>query len=663
MEKILPVKLIDDVPVCELIDFGEELDSHRRPSVATQEFDPFAILHPRESGDGILRHVGYKAPVPDLSDMGAGLVGRDSNFSASSAGIVGGSREASVVNSEDEASADRVEDTCRLIARATEEMFSGYITGPSSHHVNKLRRDLVKILRLDVPEGNSAAVLGPGEEVPVKKKLMFGGASCAISSAGDSTASILRGSPDNLRSMEPPIMSVLSRPVSTSNDGKFASTPREPISSSNISIPNTYRAAAVSTARPIQTASAGSLLQPVVSQPVTEQRNFLNTAKTYSPEFSSAGDLTADGLGAPRLVSTPSHTGYRREESLKDSQSLLLAALNKLDSRQVPRPEAYDDTCGQSFEQFLGNFEEYCRQNFKGSPNLWVGELAPLLSGHMRRAYETLKVPGDTYPILRNKLQRWQFQNKDTIEQDTRDRFNHAGMLDDESCRLYAGRLEKLYRLAFPQKASKIENSRSLQRKIIDTVPEEFSKQLKTARALNKGLRGTDLSWSEVLALASQFDADQKLYQPRDKEREVWVTYQPTASLEPTQIWKAEKSKSSEGAVQQTPGENPEFKVQPSAANSRAQQFLERETRRCYHCDKIGHLRSNCYRLLNQCLKCGSDEHRIADCPDRARAGAQRTAVTRNLNNTNSRTTSVLSGANLERAEGTNIRQLNFQEN
>ena len=142
----------------------------------------------------------------------------------------------------------------------------------------------------------------------------------------------------------------------------------------------------------------------------------------------------------------------------------LIEVLSRLDSRQVPKPDAFDDTTGQSLDEFLISFEDYCTQNFKGGPNLWIRELGALLSGDMKMAYEILRVPGDSYQHLREKLRNWRRENKETIEQQSRARFNEAKMLPKESCRLYAGRLEKLYRKAQESLPVKLFNANILKR-------------------------------------------------------------------------------------------------------------------------------------------------------------------------------------------------------
>ena len=83
--------------------------------------------------------------------------------------------------------------------------------------------------------------------------------------------------------------------------------------------------------------------------------------------------------------------------------------------------------------------------------------------------------------------------------------FRKARMQYDESLRLYAARLEKLYRLAYPHRH--IENSRTLREKFYDTVPRHFRKQLQNMIAFNKSMTGSSVAWLNITQLASQQDA------------------------------------------------------------------------------------------------------------------------------------------------------------
>ena len=202
------------------------------------------------------------------------------------------------------------------------------------------------------------------------------------------------------------------------------------------------------------------------------------------------------------------------------------------------------------------------------------------------------------------------------MEQNTRTRFKDAKMLKEESCRLYAGRLEKLYRFAYPQKSNKIITSKTLQRKFIETVPEEFSGQLKTARAFNKTMKSCELSWTDMLTLASQYDADSKSYKNKaTNNNEIWLAYRPDQKPDDQNVRTSSRS---------SPPDNPKTSSssigdQPRSAppNSRTSSSGNKIDKRCFYCDKVGHFKSECRRFLRQCLICSSPDHRAYQCPDR----------------------------------------------
>ena len=54
------------------------------------------------------------------------------------------------------------------------------------------------------------------------------------------------------------------------------------------------------------------------------------------------------------------------------SNTDILHALARLDSRSVPKPEFFDTQSGQPFEQFLQTFEDYCHHNFRGSTHIFM---------------------------------------------------------------------------------------------------------------------------------------------------------------------------------------------------------------------------------------------------------------------------------------------------
>lgn len=406
-----------------------------------------------------------------------------------------------------------------------------------------------------------------------------------------------------------------------------------------------------------------SLREPVN---VRKKVNFARPRKFTAP-FSNYVEPDSEGTTEDGAASADYDRQQERTHSSRGagphvlSAEDVLQALSRLDNRSVPKPEAFDSASGQSFNQFLSTFEEYCQHTFRGSSTLWIGELGRLLKGDMSSAFEVLKVPGDSYNTLKKKLQKWRQDKRESYENDTKSRFTKAQRKPMESLRLYAARLEKSFRLAYPHRT--VDASRTLRQKYFDTVPATFRKQLQTARSLSMSMNQRELSWETILTLASQQDASGEQFScAEEPEDQVWMNYSSNYHAQPRNDWRPVTSydlresyetpqltnrsrfdvwQSSSKHVPQTgqskqsqnmgvgransgphaaprlsfsasrPSSNPRMGGNPDPR----QEFTP--SKKCFHCNRAGHIKSQCRRFLNQCLICGSPDHRISGCPRR----------------------------------------------
>ena len=337
----------------------------------------------------------------------------------------------------------------------------------------------------------------------------------------------------------------------------------------------------------------------------------------------------------------------------RSSSSDFLRAISKLDTRSVPKPGLYDTSSGQSFRQFLSCFEEYCKHTFRGSRNLWVGELGRFLRGEMLQAFKALQVSGDSYDTVKHKLLQWRKDSKESYEADTKDRFTHAKPYPNESLRLYAARLEKFFRLAYPNKC--IENSSTLRRKYLQSVPIHFQNQLQSARSIALTMNDREITWSNILALTSRYDAQKHSVQ-QDKgpvgmsdftpEVDVYgewkqsggpvtryegndhFVYQASHPTPPQSSSYRDfvKPKCREGLVPRAKSSSlgqarftgPRSSSVPRPPRHNLSASDSQRTRfHCTYCRKSGHEHPDCWRRLGRCLVCGSSSHLIAECPNR----------------------------------------------
>ena len=308
-------------------------------------------------------------------------------------------------------------------------------------------------------------------------------------------------------------------------------------------------------------------------------------------------------------------TGYsiprmeRQEPPLDLSE--VLRALSRFDNRTVPKPEEYDLQSGQDLAHFIERFEEYCRYNFKGCSDLWIGELRRLLRGEMLEVFDALRTPSDSYQALRDKLLSWRKAQQEIIEKDAKRRFSAATMRPDESPSLYAARLAKLYHVAYPNRTT--ENSASLRQKYFESVPPAFRNHLLTTRSIRRTFGDEELSWSAILNIARMYEVDAKV-QNTSVQDEIYVSYTPSNPPMPRSRYDAwtrhDQYHGNEGPDVRQKRDGRTYQRSRTRDSSRSRVI-------CHHCQISGHMKKDCWRLHNLCLVCGASDHRIADCPKR----------------------------------------------
>ena len=300
------------------------------------------------------------------------------------------------------------------------------------------------------------------------------------------------------------------------------------------------------------------------------------------------------------------------------STAEVLAALSRLDNRSIPRPEPFDAHSGQSFGVFLRKFEEFCSANYQGHSDNWTGELGRFLTGTMREVFEAIMVPGMSYYQLKEKLLRWHGTRSENIVRETKLRFRQASMRQSESLGIYAARLEKLFKLAYPDK--NVEHSATLREKFLDTVPEYFRSQLTAARSMRRAFDSTDLTWSSIITFTCHCE---EYRQPLPPVRSVppdlvYLVDDPGARRTEDRAARPWDRRNS-GELHRG---GRTYAREGAAARSRSAMGREnwRPTRNagdssCFYCNQKGHFKRECRRYLGQCFACGSDDHRIASCP------------------------------------------------
>lgn len=366
------------------------------------------------------------------------------------------------------------------------------------------------------------------------------------------------------------------------------------------------------------------------------------------------------------------------DDEKKTGLELLVRALTKLDGRKVPAQEKFDERTGQDLKRYLKKFESYCESNFKGDRDLWIGQLELHLTGKVLDAMKAVRDADDSYEKVRDKLLEWYGNMKDLRKKKNRSNYEKAQFIKGESLYLYSTRLERLYKLAFPNHI--IKNSKSIQEKFQSSIPKS-ARSLLSSQIMSHKVNNRKITWKLIQQCARYYDLDKEKshldQRGKDSESEEEIVinvgnerkYKDVATQNEQQDSKStreqtslvsnlEQSSSCCGMTQfpafnqsqvqnygnqmqgccgnnlRHPASNTSYskgsnnynanyqsqKVSTPISNPRFQRpstQLINKTTRCTYCNRLGHSVNNCRSKFNCCFWCGSGGHYLRQCPER----------------------------------------------
>ena len=342
-------------------------------------------------------------------------------------------------------------------------------------------------------------------------------------------------------------------------------------------------------------------------------------------------DTTSDSSEVSKTSLSLKKTQKKRRGIFDKNEASLLEVLTKIDNRRAPMPAQFSLESGRSFGGFLTSFEEYCHNTFKGSRSLWTSELGQFLDGSIKQFYMVLNGPDEDYDEIKKKLIRWSDDSRENVQRAKRRKFEKIRMNQGESLRLYGARMEREFKLAHPKK--RISSSRTLQEKFLETTPSSFRKQVASVKSF-LSLQGNKLAWDSLMRVASAYDLENngnRTEVDSDADQEVTEVWAATVPQPPTTRYTRPVSFARSSSVprrtslQQSynhdnlPARSVNFtdSRQKSGSYRDLDSGINSNSKSCFYCKRPGHFKRDCWRLHTKCLACGSDLHRIADCPRR----------------------------------------------
>lgn len=400
------------------------------------------------------------------------------------------------------------------------------------------------------------------------------------------------------------------------------------------------------------------------SESGSEESNNISVGSTSSEQSNTdeSSEEVSSGVVEKHKKRKSKKKSTKNKESKKENFEMenLIKVMGKLDTRKVPPQEKFDESSGESLKRYLTKFERYCTINFKGEKDLWIGELERHLSGKILEAYKIEKDVNDSYKSLKNKLIDWYDNSRELRMKKNKDKFRKANYIRGESFYLYSSRLEKLYKVAYPQRSAN--SSQQLREKYISTVPKAFKKSLQT-QVLATKLKNNKITWKTIQKMARLQDVEMEKEDSEDKEmqdevvinlgkkvvtdnrggygkkfrdaatqddryaldnNEKRVNYskQLNHSNQEPSYRDSSKTNSNQrifnnqnsSEYSNNDGGNMQYGDNRRQIFSRPPQNLWNNIVQCGYCHRLGHTTNDCRTRWNTCYICGSGDHQFRQC-------------------------------------------------
>ena len=370
-----------------------------------------------------------------------------------------------------------------------------------------------------------------------------------------------------------------------------------------------------------QVSSLVSLLGSGIPSSSQASGSVASDSQKPAPSLQSGSASAADPQKpVPVLQSCP---GAKASE---DPDPMFESLIDAVRRREAPPPEVFSLESGRSFDRFLVQFERYCQSKFsEDSREGWTGELGRYLQGELLSVFKVFGGGDVDLSVMIQRLKDHYGLEKRKAQSDRLRQFLTASPKADEPTYLYAYRLERLYQKAHPGSSS---DDLSLQARLLGSIPPTEAVTIQQELDILKCVTGSDtVAWDSIVSvLRRKHDrqrltvdsntSSKKVSEPVSSETKIWFTSDSVAhsSLPMTQDVRARSSSVDRVRSFVPRGQTPSNRGRgTSAANRNSRQ----DSRACDWCGISGHLYKDCWRRLGLCLRCGSEQHLIRNCPVR----------------------------------------------
>ena len=318
---------------------------------------------------------------------------------------------------------------------------------------------------------------------------------------------------------------------------------------------------------------------------------------------SQEGELPGEPVLLIDITSDEDTTGLESDDEIRNDQqrSGMKEMADLIAGRGAPKPEPFTLDPGRSFIRFLEAFEAYCSTRYSSKQkSLWTPELGRLLKDEAYQVYRACGGPDQKYSYMKRRLEEWYDSAKTRVSSSRKLQYENARPMEGEGLKIFATRLEHLYRKAYPGKGL---DGKDLKRRLVGALPRGVVDVLERDLALVRAVNGRQNTWSNVLMLLEAQDESVR------RGREV-VENKISRNPSNDSPWLGSVREKPKVAVART-SPRPNYRK----ADVKDRNLRSPATFICNWCKRPGHIYDYCRRRLNQCLRCGSPDHFVKNCP------------------------------------------------
>lgn len=358
--------------------------------------------------------------------------------------------------------------------------------------------------------------------------------------------------------------------------------------------------------------------RPHSSQTISGSPEYIR-AQTRHSSGTREESGTERGRTRRRNFRRGSHRAKQSAEPLANQIALAMHNLGLGANRRHPEPEKFRIESGESFSQFIGDFERYCYHAISDNTEDWRRQLKYYLRGEMLEVYYDVKKGKQSYKDIIQELREYYTQRKRSVKVDHKTEFHQADWREGESVHRYAVRLEGLAREAYGRRFERV-----LRKKFLETAPENFISLLTVygcARGRRFGLTIEELDWEEIRSLAAK------------ERRRTKKSFEGGKFKRDRRAGRIEVSDESEEEDMMEARASTATQLPPvGRKKSESPQNIVTNTRdkvgavkagQCFRCGNTGHFIAHCPQAPTGCYACGENTHFARDCPNKWRPANQ----------------------------------------